>query len=75
MIPDEWNTSERAIPNAPVESLGVSPCCATVTQIGHGNAKRLLLTKPSSAHSSEHIRAVEEAFADFSPDTPAYPRI
>jgi hypothetical protein len=33
---DVWYTSERSIPNAPVESLESSPSCVTVTQIGHG---------------------------------------
>jgi len=48
----------------------------TVTQIGHGNAKRLLLTKPSKrAQSSAYIYVVREDFADFDPDTPAYPKI
>jgi hypothetical protein len=30
---------------------------------------------PKRAHSSAHIYAVEEAFANFDPDTPAYPKI
>jgi hypothetical protein len=65
-----------AIPNAPVESLGGWALLrdrhpdwawqrpATVT---YEALKR--------AHSSAHIHAVEETFADFNTDTPAYPKI
>ena len=62
-------------PERPVESLEAWPSCATVTQIGHGNAQRLPRSPPARARSSAHVHAVEEDFADFDPNTPAYPKI
>ncbi len=69
--PEGWNTSERAIPNARSNHWKRGPPVRPSPRLGMAATYQTL----KSARSSVYVHVVQEDFADFDPNTPAYPKI